>query len=94
MSAKPRIPVTSTAGRTGAAAVNELLAQGFPVRAFVRREDARSGELRQAGAEIFTGDPARGHLGGRTRRPGWHERFVGDPLQGGGGRSPEGGLPW
>ncbi|MCH7530475.1 MAG: NmrA family NAD(P)-binding protein [Gemmatimonadetes bacterium] len=56
MSTKPRILVTSAAGRTGAAAVSELLAQGFPVRAFVRREDARSDKLKQAGAEIFTGD--------------------------------------
>ncbi len=56
MSAKPRILVTSAAGRTGAAAVHELLAQGFPVRAFVRREDSRSQKLKQAGAEIFIGD--------------------------------------
>ena len=41
MTQKPRILVTSAAGRTGAAAVHELLAKGFPVRAFVRREDAR-----------------------------------------------------
>ena len=56
MSTKPRILVTSAAGHTGAAAVRELLAQGFPVRAFVRREDARSDKLKQAGAKIFTGD--------------------------------------
>jgi uncharacterized protein YbjT (DUF2867 family) len=56
MTAKPRILVTSAAGHTGAAAAHELLAKGFPVRAFVRREDARSNKLKQAGAEIFTGD--------------------------------------
>ena len=56
MTAQPRVLVTSAAGHTGAAAVRELLARGFPVRAFVRREDARSNKLKQAGAEIFTGD--------------------------------------
>jgi uncharacterized protein YbjT (DUF2867 family) len=33
-----------------------LLEKGFPVRAFVRRKDARSERLRRAGAEIFVGD--------------------------------------
>lgn len=56
MTTKPRILVTSAAGHTGAAAVRDLLARDFPVRAFVRREDARSDRLRQAGAEIFVGD--------------------------------------
>ena len=45
MTAKPRILVTSAAGHTGAAAVGELLQKGFPVRAFVRRQDARSEAL-------------------------------------------------
>ncbi len=53
---KPKILVTSAAGHTGAAAVHELLAKGFPVRAFVRRKDARSIALEKAGAEIFVGD--------------------------------------
>lgn len=56
MSVKPRILVTSAAGHTGAAAVHELLRRDFPVRAFVRRDDARAERLRQAGAEIFVGD--------------------------------------
>ena len=56
MSEKPRILVTSAAGHTGAAAVRDLLGRGFPVRAFVRRDDARAEKLRQAGAEIFVGD--------------------------------------
>ncbi len=56
MVTKPRILVTSAAGHTGAATVTDLLKKGFPVRAFVRREDARSNRLRQAGAEIFVGD--------------------------------------
>ncbi len=53
---KPRILVTSAAGRTGAAAVLQLLEKGFPVRAFVRRRDARSEALEKAGAEIAVGD--------------------------------------
>ncbi len=53
---KPKILVTSAAGHTGAATVKLLLDMGFPVRAFVRRQDARSEALKAAGAEIFVGD--------------------------------------
>ena len=53
---KPRILVTSAAGRTGAAAVHQFLEKGFPVRAFVHKRDARSDALKKAGAEIFVGD--------------------------------------
>ncbi len=53
---RPRVLVTSAAGRTAAPAVLDLLEKGFPVRAFVRRDDARAEVLRKAGAEIFVGD--------------------------------------
>lgn len=53
---KPKILVTSAAGHTGAPAVMELLAKGFPVRALVRRRDARAQRLERAGAEVFVGD--------------------------------------
>lgn len=53
---KPKILVTSAAGHTGAPAVLELLEKGFPVRAFVRRRDARAERLAQAGAELFVGN--------------------------------------
>ncbi len=53
---KPRILVTAAAGHTGSIAVLELLKSGFPVRAFVRRRDARSKRLEQAGADIFVGN--------------------------------------
>ncbi len=53
---QPKILVTSAAGHTGSAAVFQLLEKGFPVRAFVRRRDARAAALEQAGAEIFVGD--------------------------------------
>ncbi len=64
MTTKPTILVTSAAGRTGAAAVLELLRMGFPVRAFVRRNDVRSEALRKAGAEIFVGDRREGCAAG------------------------------
>ena len=44
---KPRVLVTSAAGRTAAPAVLALLEKGFPVRAFVRRDDARAEVLRK-----------------------------------------------
>ena len=53
---RPRILVTSAAGRTATPAVLELLENGFPVRAFVRRDDARAEGLRNAGAEVFVGN--------------------------------------
>ncbi len=56
MSRKPKILVTAAAGHTGSAAVYQLLEMGFPVRAFVRRKDARATALEQAGAELFVGD--------------------------------------
>ena len=52
----PRILVTSAAGHIGRPTVLQLREKGFPVRAFVRRRDARSVALEAAGAEIFVGD--------------------------------------
>lgn len=53
---KPKILVTSAAGRTGFAAAMQLLEKGFPVRALVRRPSHRAELLRGAGAEIFVGN--------------------------------------
>ena len=53
---RPRVLVTSAAGHTGAPVAKELLAKGFAVRAFVRREDARSNALKEVGAELFVGN--------------------------------------
>ena len=53
---KPKILVTTAAGKTGFATAMQLLEKGFPVRALVRRRSRRSESLRKAGAEIFTGD--------------------------------------
>jgi uncharacterized protein YbjT (DUF2867 family) len=53
---KPRILVTGATGKTGRHVVAGLLAAGYPVRALVRREDARSARLREQGAEIAVAD--------------------------------------
>lgn len=51
----PTILVTGATGKTGAATASQLLEQGFPVRALVHREDARSQRLRRAGADVVVG---------------------------------------
>jgi uncharacterized protein YbjT (DUF2867 family) len=53
---KPKILVTSAAGKTGIPTTLQLLDLGFPVRAFVRSYDHRAKRLEEAGAEIFVGD--------------------------------------
>lgn len=53
---KPRILVTGATGRTGSVVVSELLKAGYPVRALVHREDARSARLQAQGAEIAVAD--------------------------------------
>lgn len=53
---KPKILVTSAAGKTGLSTALQLLERGYPVRALVRRKDARSQRLHKAGAEIVVGD--------------------------------------
>ncbi len=53
---KAKILVTAATGRTGMATVKDLLKRGHPVRALVRKVDARSAALKEAGAEIFIGD--------------------------------------
>ena len=53
---KPRIIVTGATGKTGSVVVSELLKAGYPVRAMVHREDARSARLQTYGAEIAVAD--------------------------------------
>jgi NAD(P)-dependent dehydrogenase (short-subunit alcohol dehydrogenase family) len=52
---KPKVLITAAAGKTGMATAMDLLREGFPVRAMVRRTDARSQCLKDAGAEIIVG---------------------------------------
>lgn len=56
MTSKPKILVTSAAGKTGRQVAHQLRENDYPVRAFVRRLDERSKRLEEAGAEIFVGD--------------------------------------
>jgi NAD(P)H dehydrogenase (quinone) len=51
-----RFLITGATGATGGAAAAQLLERGQPVRAFVHREDERSGHLRKLGAEVVVGD--------------------------------------
>jgi NAD(P)H dehydrogenase (quinone) len=53
---KPKILVTGATGKTGSLVVAELLKAGYPVRAMVHREDARSGRLKAQGVEIAVAD--------------------------------------
>jgi uncharacterized protein YbjT (DUF2867 family) len=52
----PTILVTGATGKTGSAVVRQLLQDGWPVRALVHRDDARSHALRQRGAEVVVAD--------------------------------------
>ncbi|MGA7832547.1 MAG: NmrA family NAD(P)-binding protein [Terracidiphilus sp.] len=52
---KPLILITGATGKTGAATITQLLAQGYPVRALTRCADDRSERLRKAGAEVVVG---------------------------------------
>ena len=56
MTTKPRILVTTAAGKTGTAVTHQLLEKGYPVNAFVRRHDHRSEALAKAGARVFVGN--------------------------------------
>ena len=53
---RPRILVTGATGRTGAVVASELLKAGYPVRAMVRRDDARAAALRAHGCDIAVTD--------------------------------------
>ena len=53
---KPLILVTGSTGKTGTPVVEQLLARGNPVRAFVHQLDERSDRLSELGAEVVAGD--------------------------------------
>jgi nucleoside-diphosphate-sugar epimerase len=55
MPTSPKILVTGATGKTNGAVVT-LLAKGYPVRATVRVEDARSDLLQRRGAEVVVAD--------------------------------------
>ncbi len=51
----PRILILTAAGRTGLPIALQLLSEGFPVTAFVRKADQRSEHLKAKGADIVVG---------------------------------------
>lgn len=51
--------LVASAGGVGRIVVDQLRAQDVPVRAMVRRDDDRAGELRVLGAEVVIGDLTR-----------------------------------
>ena len=53
---KPRVLITTAAGRTGSVAALDLVRRGHPVRGLVRRDDHRAQALRDAGVEVVVGD--------------------------------------
>ncbi len=52
----PKMIVTGATGKTGSLVAAELIEAGYPVRAMVHREDARSARLQALGAEIVVAD--------------------------------------
>ena len=52
----PLILVTGATGKTGLPTVHQLRTLGYPVRAFVHQEDARTEALKALGADIMVGD--------------------------------------
>jgi uncharacterized protein YbjT (DUF2867 family) len=52
----PTILVTGAGGKTGSYVVEQLIEEGFPVRAFVRSLDERAKRLTSLGAEVVVGD--------------------------------------
>jgi uncharacterized protein YbjT (DUF2867 family) len=56
MPTSPKILVAGATGKTGGAVVTQLLAKGYPVRATVRVQDARSDLLQRRGAEVVVAD--------------------------------------
>lgn len=53
---RAKVLVTGATGRTGTAVVAQLRLHDWPVRALVRRQDARSARLAELGAEVVVAD--------------------------------------
>ena len=59
MAEKSPILITGAGGQVGAVSpliIQNLRHRGYPIRAFVRKDDARAQAMRDLGAEIFVGD--------------------------------------
>lgn len=55
---KADVLITGAVGRTGGAAIDELLKLGKTVRGYVRQDDERAAALRQRGVDVAIGDLA------------------------------------
>ncbi|BAV04046.1 Uncharacterized conserved protein YbjT, contains NAD(P)-binding and DUF2867 domains [Filimonas lacunae] len=51
-----KVLITGATGKSGGAAIDELLKMGYPVRAFVHSKDERSEKLSAKGVEVVVGD--------------------------------------
>lgn len=56
MEKKFKILITGATGKSGGAAIDELLEMGYPVRALVHSNDERSEKLTAKGVEVVVGD--------------------------------------
>lgn len=56
MEKQTKVLITGATGKSGGAAIDELIKMGYPVRAMVRTIDERSKELEAKGVEVVTGD--------------------------------------
>jgi NAD(P)H dehydrogenase (quinone) len=56
MEKKIKILITGATGKSGGAAIDELLKMGYPVRALVHSNDSRSEKLVAKGVEVVVGD--------------------------------------
>ena len=59
MAASELVLIAAAAGGVGRTVLDQLRAQGVPVRAMVRHDDDRAAELRALGAEVVLGDLTR-----------------------------------
>lgn len=56
MTTQPKVLITGATGRSGGAAIEDLLKMGVPVRALVHGIDERSEKLAAKGVEVIVGD--------------------------------------
>ncbi|AKD55431.1 NmrA family NAD(P)-binding protein [Spirosoma radiotolerans] len=56
MKKQVKVLITGATGKSGGAAIDELLRMGYPVRAMVHSEDERSKQLEAKGVEVVLGD--------------------------------------
>ncbi|HTI92732.1 MAG TPA: NmrA family NAD(P)-binding protein [Puia sp.] len=56
MKKQAKILITGATGKSGGAAIDELVSMGYPVRALVHSRDERSEKLADKGVEVIVGD--------------------------------------